>query len=193
MIGVLQVHIPRTGGTSLQKFLSRCPNFTSIGHNKITSVANPESWFKIAFVRNPWERVISSFHAQIKSLKKKSVPYTGKHLEVLEKRDLSGYLTLVQEGLIIHLANEQVYYISNDNGDLMVDFIGRFELYEEEVRRLLEEIEKLGIMSSIPSMSSLKRYRFHGSYNFKDFYDSETIDKVASMYLNDIKTFNYSY
>src|SRR5262249_5469512 len=63
----LFVHIQKTGGTSLEKVLcAACPQVQQLGcrHDHASSackILGPDyhDYFKFAFVRNPWDRLVS--------------------------------------------------------------------------------------------------------------------------------------
>lgn len=71
---ILHIHIPKTGGVSLQKFLlseklMKLETFkkynnihrTLVDLKKLTGKNYP-TFIKVAVVRNPWDRLVSSYY-----------------------------------------------------------------------------------------------------------------------------------
>ena len=81
---------------------------------------------------------------------------------------------------------EQHEFLVNDEGDIIVDFIGRFEDFENDLRKVLA---KLGIDSSIMIPRSNKTV--HGP--FQDYYDDESVAMASSLFAKDLEFFRYSF
>lgn len=62
------VHIPRTGGTSLQRYLGAVPGVHYFGHTPVhahVSLLGPGRWAELltfATIRSPYDRAVSLFH-----------------------------------------------------------------------------------------------------------------------------------
>ena len=63
------MHIPKTGGTSIHRFFDELGNSGHASpHMKAGEIKRYLGkqrwlhWFKAAFVRNPWDRAVSTFH-----------------------------------------------------------------------------------------------------------------------------------
>ena len=61
------IHIPRTGGTSIEKSfgLTLGNEEKHLSAAELREKAGPEKWaqsFVFSFVRNPWDRIISLYH-----------------------------------------------------------------------------------------------------------------------------------
>ena len=90
-MNILILHIPKTGGNSLQNYFSKLPNFNSysIGHNinryrigakvklyenskfvKYETIENLNDFFKITIVRNPYDQMVSFYHFELDTIKK---------------------------------------------------------------------------------------------------------------------------
>ena len=55
------VHVYRTGGTSIDKAFGG-NNHKGGTHTALETVPNWKDYFSFAFVRNPWDRVVSAYH-----------------------------------------------------------------------------------------------------------------------------------
>ena len=79
----------------------------------------------------------------------------------------------------------QVSFIKDDNGELLVDFLGRFENYNEDAQKILADLNIAD--QKIPH--NKKSIRTH----YKEYYDKESIQMVDEMYAEDIAEFGYTY
>jgi hypothetical protein len=77
----------------------------------------------------------------------------------------------------------QSHFICNKAGDLMVDFVGRFERLNDDFDVVAR---RLGLAVKLP----LKNQSEHA--HFAAYYDSETEGIVRQVYSLDIEAFNYA-
>jgi len=157
---VVFVHIPKTAGTSMEK----CYFLGGSGHTEIHKYVNQPGFddaFKFAFVRNPWDRYVSAFYH---FFGKDGRPFeigmhTGRHFWPMHP------------------------YICNRSGELLVDFVGRFE-------NLLLDWEHVCAMVGIEPVT-LPWHRKNGHPPYKECYTQEQWDWVAKNYAQDIEMFGY--
>tara|TARA_Y100000589_G_C27182771_1_gene641465 strand:+ start:807 stop:1535 length:729 start_codon:yes stop_codon:yes gene_type:complete len=90
-MNILILHIPKTGGNSLQNYFSNLENFNSysIGHDinnlkvggniklfknskfiKNEIITNLDEYFKITIIRNPFDQMVSYYHFELDTIKK---------------------------------------------------------------------------------------------------------------------------
>lgn len=208
MKDVLFVHIPRTGGRSIRRVFDevRVDNrkiitFENWGHWKLYSETAKErnDSFKFAFVRNPWTRMASMYHAHLAQAK--GGEYTSEFKQILQNRNFLEYLNYIKtfsdivpnrsikaesektKGFII--IKSQLWYIQ-DERKTTVDFIGRYENLHEDLTIVME---KLGIDAEF----KLPVTHYFGDYDYRSFYDDETIATVRDLYKEDVEFFNYKY
>ena len=202
------VHIPKTGGTSVEDAIwgsdwsKRTPEelwmgLVRPGFNKYQSggmqhlLASQireevgsdrfESYFKFSFVRNPWDKAVSQF------LYLKTRPDLRKVMGVRPWTSFRKYLRILKKHHQRHVQSfEQWRFICNEDGKLLVDFLGRFETLEEDFQKVAEII-KLSDTSLPHSMKSKKRKPY------ADYYDAKSIDLISEIYARDIELFNYRF
>ena len=202
------VHIPKTGGTSVEDAIwgsdwsKRTPEelwmgLVRPGFNKYQSggmqhlLASQireevgsdrfESYFKFSFVRNPWDKAVSQF------LYLKTRPDLRKVMGVRPWTSFRKYLRILKKHHQRHVQSfEQWRFICNEDGKLLVDFLGRFETLEEDFQKVAEII-KLSDTSLPHSMKSKKRKPY------ADYYDAKSIDLISEIYARDIELFNYKF
>ena len=149
-----------------------------------------EGYLKFAFVRNPWDRLLSCYLQKIVS--------GGKGLR-LDYGDVKLRLgmpfaefveavhQLPDEAADPHFRPQHVAVCGPD-GEIMADFVGRFENLEEDFARVAQRIgaPHLKLPSLQPSPS-------RGARPYRDFYDDETAERVGERFHKDVETFGYSF
>ena len=208
----LFVHVPRTGGTSIEKALgmggdlevededrlfgrirseqNRARGFGSdfLQHltlremRSLASGARSRDYFSFAVVRNPWDRAVSVYARLVAG----GAGVLAEQLGVADPSGLSfaDFLDLAEACPHPHLA-PQVDFLTDEDGAVAVDLVARFEQLDagfDEVRRRLSRPEL-----SLPHVNR-SSHRHYSSY-----YDRSTRDRVAQMYARDIAAFGYAF
>ena len=184
------MHIPKTGGASIVRVLKQY-HVRIIGHNrrgpKYRSLADYKGehpdCFAFAFVRNPWDRVVSAYFFLRQG-----------GLNKLDRADSERYLrgrdftTFVREAFRDREIFRQVHFrpqylwISNKNG-LVVDSLEHFEDLEAGFKRYMRRF-------GLPAVTLPHRNR--GTHrDFRTYYDESTWKIVARAYATDIRLFKY--
>ena len=150
---------------------------TSIIINQITEMT-PELWkeyLKFCFCRNPYDRVVSAYN-YIMETEKLNIDFDV----YLEMKDI------VTENEYAHVFLSQKQHVIDSEGNCVMDFIGRFENFEDDFKLLLE---KIGIDKIIHNPKP-KNKREHGSY--KKYYDNRLIKIVNDLFMEDFEFFGYN-
>jgi len=82
-------------------------------------------------------------------------------------------------------ANPQLDWISDAEGRIVVDFVGRFENLQGDCQRVCDII---GIECTLPHFNKTKRSR-----NYREYYSSRTKRIVRETYGRDIEAFGYEF
>ena len=127
------------------------------------------SYFKFAFERNPWDRQVSLYYHRYR-----------------EEDDRPDFATFIHKDKKAHINNFGVYSI---DGNLAVDFLGRFETLEKDLRFALEHVG-LSTAEALPDAKT--RFR-PGSVPYRDHYDEGTRNIVADWYAQEIKLLGYEF
>ncbi|HUQ36120.1 MAG TPA: sulfotransferase family 2 domain-containing protein [Aestuariivirga sp.] len=197
------VHIPKTGGTSIENCIWPAPRnredlwmgFVSSYRNKYQTGGLQHllarhirlevggnifnAYFKFAIVRNPWDKLVSQYTYLRK--RKDLQHYLGVTAETtfaqyIEAAALSDHVQLTP----------QVDFVNDENGLSIVDFIGRFETLKEDAQRIFSRI---GIQNMIlPHTQRSLREK-----DYRSYYTAETRDRVAQIYERDIALFKYKF
>lgn len=180
------IHVPKTGGTSITKALKpkRSPRHVPLCKMKRKENGN---YFKFAFVRNPWDRVVSSFFFRQKRkwLTKESFedrfgePLTFKNW-VKQKEYTTSF---ANQGNRLYLqVNWMKYRCSEKFG---MDYIGRFENLQSDFDAICDKI-------GIPR-KQLKHRNATRHEHYTEYYDDETRDIVGQLCAEDIEYFGYKF
>ncbi|MGB3788102.1 MAG: sulfotransferase family 2 domain-containing protein, partial [Phormidesmis sp.] len=134
-----------------------------------------ENYFKFAFVRNPWDWQVSlyEYSRQHKSHPQKNLMSSFK--------DFDDYIRwrVKEEGTL------QKEFVTDNNGELIVDHIGKFEKLSAD---FVEICDKIGLAVSLPEFNKTKSRKDYTAY-----YTDETQRLVAEHFKEDIEMFDYSF
>ena len=170
-------HIPKTAGASFRASLKRLDNKTEeLGHyhSKLTRKIRQQypNYKTITIVRNSYKIVVSRYRFEQIVYQRK-----GKKL----RRNFKQYIT--SKDLKIF---NQLGYIFTKNGYKLVDYILHQETLDLDVKELNK---KIGI--KIPKLT--KSAHNYGFYNYKDYYNKETLAIVKRKCAKDIAYFQWEY
>jgi len=173
------VHINKTGGTSISKALADEPepmwkHMTAAQYRKVLPVRF-SNFFKFAFVRNPWDRMVSQYFFRVGD--------TGQAGHLADRAPVSFPEFLRDPFPLGH--REQLSFISDDAGRRLVDFVGRFERLQADFDRVCDRLQRP--RRTLPTLNQTQ----HGPYT--DYYDDETRRLVAELYRRDIAFFGYRF
>jgi len=176
------IHINKTGGSSVEKALN-IPLEHKTALEKIEEVGW-DSWNqKLTFtiVRNPWDKVVSHYHYRVKT---NQTNLGDKHIEFKEwvKRTYGSKDDFYYDNPKMFMP--QIDWIVNKNGSILVDEIVHFENLNGEFGMVQK---KLGINKPLPHVKKSNRG------NYRDYYDTVTIEIVRKWFERDIEAFNYQF
>jgi len=207
----LFVHIAKTGGTSVRASLERlrwrdpmylpqfvCSRLSHWTGHRIASklprhakvIAAQEmlprelfdSLFKFAFVRNPWDLQVSSFHHI-----RRERPHLMEHI-----RDFPEFVRWKldpERPYQYHVDTSielQTDYLIDLRGKIIVDFIGRYERLQEDFE---EACSRIGIPA--PVLPHKRKARDRSAY--REYYDDEIAGMVADHFRRDIELLGYEF
>jgi hypothetical protein len=192
------VHIQKTAGTALRAALNvdiKDPHKHFLAR-ELRELHGPSTWnscFKFGFVRNPWDRLVS-WWSFLDSMRAQA----GRHgapnkftRYVLERAgSFSEFITHCTDEIVDAdgrkcIFRNQIDYLTDDRGALIVDFVGRFERLQEDFDKVCERLDRPS--SELPHVNSSR----HGDY--VGYYTRELADMVERRYAHDIKQFGYRF
>jgi hypothetical protein len=138
--------------------------------------------FKFAFVRNPWDLQVSSFHHILRERPHLLHGYNdfGDFLRYKLDQDRP-YQYHIDTSLEL-----QSDYLVDLHGQVLVDFIGRFESLDEDFAEICRRI-------GIPTKALAHRRRANDRGDYRSYYDDHTAELVAVRFRQDIEMFDYQF
>lgn len=164
-----------------------------------------DSRFKFAFVRNPWDKLVSSFTRECSNWRNTAMPRTW----ILDSEKFQEWAEMALEPELRainqrypryvgrsprHTAEPQLDMITDAQGAIAVDFIGRFENVVSDFEKVLVKIDQI---HQLPPRKYWVLRDLNGSHgateHYSYYYNDELIEKVRTVYAKDIERFGYVY
>jgi len=191
------IHIPKTAGHTIELSLARLFSMKREEYNywnneintwdqhltlseiKDTKVTDWQfrEYFKFCIIRNPWDRVISeiAWHSKYGPEFISGKMTLKKFLSKKITHDLSTQRHIIP----------QYDFLYDKNGNLLCDFIGRFENLQQDFDFVCD---KIGIPKQELPKSNKSEHK-----HYTEYYDNETREIVAEKYAKDIEHFGYKF
>jgi hypothetical protein len=180
------LHVPKTAGSSIARVLfgeesRHVPYFEY-------ERANPHkfrSYFKFAFVRNPWDRLVSTWSfLRAGGMNEVDRAWAAQHLAAYPSFDEFVRRGLGEESIMrFPHFRPQTYYVADRNGGV-TDFLGRYESLTVDFAEVARRLGKSG-----PLPMHNKSEHAH----FSTYYHPETRDIVGRIYARDAELFGYRF
>jgi len=201
------IHVPKAGGSSVKEIIG----INGVSHRTILDYEIFDqhkfyTYFKFAFVRNPWDRFLSAYtylnelgYNQDRLLSAyKYLEKTGKlpYDKIWYDRYLSNYENF--ESFVNSLKDKrrarqilqglhfrpQYQFICDYRLNIKVDFVGKLENINNDLKYITD---KLGLSKKLIHLNQSS----HRDY--KEVYNKEMKQIVYDLYEKDIKKFDYSF
>ena len=175
----LFIHIPKNGGTSVQK---ETTNTLSFGHDRWKDVPRDIRYIHQSFavIRNPWARIVSRYIMGIPTSNTNDHGTTWNTFEeFLETRYV---WTDKQWNDPIRSWNTQYDYVCDENDVVRCDIL-RLEFIDDELSPYLNLNTPYIVRENV------------GDYtrNYQDYYNEQTIQIVADWYEQDIDYWGFDF
>lgn len=132
------------------------------------------NYFKFAFVRNPWDWQVSLYQFMLDS------PDHFQYEIVKSMSSFEGYV----EWRIYEDKRLQKDFVTNQDGKIIVDFVGRYERLDLDFEHICQRIS---IQKPLPHLNPSK----HGDY--RGYYNDRSKKMVEEHFAEDIELFGYSF
>lgn len=200
------IKINKAAGSSIQQQLaSVVPDLTRDGHKVLTDYpVDFDRYFKFAFVRNPWDKMVSfySYHArrgfdllprERKSLlsrlvrpgRKGARPQPSFREFILVDMHRMQYAKPKGESSRGMRTSNQIDWLTDSDGKIAMDFIGRFESIQDDFDHVCKELK-------IPAMP-LRHVKRSKRRDYASYYDDDTYNAVATAFSKDIAYLDYRF
>jgi hypothetical protein len=138
-------------------------------------------YFKFAFVRNPWDRLVSCWNNKV--IDNNLFRFNDAELEEMRKfENFVGYVAGINVDTCNRHLRSQNSLIDLNN----VDYLGRMESFENDLDHIFQRLElDTTTIKSRNVTSSRKPYQ--------EYYSSELAERVSRIYYKDIQIFGYRF
>ena len=130
--------------------------------------------FKFAFVRNPWDWLVSLYHY---------LQETPSHRHHRRVRAASGFEEYV-EFEIARNKRSQLEFLVDSRGEFLLDYIGRFENLAEDFAEICEHLQ---VSVELPHINRSQ----HEDY--RSYYTDATRKRVADHWGEEIRRLSYNF
>lgn len=181
------VQVPKTAGGSIRNFLKdyddsyKMDSLAGKHHMNALLIKNHlgediyKQFFSFSFVRNSWDWLVSLYHY---ILGQPSHPCYG---DVKKLPNFDAFIDYEIAAKEVRQAN----FITDENGNLMVDFVGRFETLNQDMNHLCQKLNiKAG---SFPHRNKSN----HDDY--REYYNNRTRKLVSEYFKQDIDLFGFTF
>lgn len=168
--------LSRTGFRRDPQKISFRTHETAVNVRRLLPKSMYDDFFSIAFVRNPWSWLVSLYEVIRQDPE-------HRHYGILTKmNDFREYVDWeVGRG-----KRYQYRLVADHEGQVMVNFLGRFERLREDYQRICEHLD-------IPPLDALPHTHKRTPADYREYYDGETREKVATHWQKDIALFGYTF
>jgi hypothetical protein len=153
-------------------------------------------YLKVAFVRNPWDRLVSCYSEKIAAVplnseaKQPNLNPRGQekfHLGMPFSEFVEAVHATPDDNSNPHYRSQHMV-VCDPEGRVMANFVGRFENLREDFALVAEKIGAPGL-----ELPHRLKSRSRKSRPYTDFYDERLKRLVGERYERDIETFGYSF
>lgn len=131
-------------------------------------------YFKFAFVRNPFDRFVSYCSFMTRA---------GDAFDRDPQRVMRHFVASPPHQHILFAPQHS--FVTNGEGALLADYIGRVETMQESFEFIADK-------TGIPTVQ-LERVNTSKRTSYRDYYDQQLIDGVAKLYARDLELFGYDF
>ncbi|HVA17270.1 MAG TPA: sulfotransferase family 2 domain-containing protein [Candidatus Dormibacteraeota bacterium] len=194
---VIFIHIQKTAGNAISAALGQdpdCPtkHFSASELRELYGSKIWDAYFKFAFVRNPWDRLVSWWSMINAARPLLSSGRLNKfHSFVLERATTFEEFLLNCDQEIADndgrkwIYRNQIDYITDASDQLIVDFVGKFETLEADFAAIAKKM--MGVSIQLPRTNQTIHERY------VSYFTEPLANIVAERYRRDIDAFGYRF
>lgn len=182
--------IPKNAQTSFSKLFNKISKVRKVKKDSVICKNN----FKFTIIRNPYDRLVSLYLNKIKNPNAKDFRkgiFCGflKYNKFYENMPFNEFVRVIHsipDKISDPHLKSQYLHISDNKGNILVDYIGYFESLE---KNYLEICKRLNIINppKLPHEEKSKRE------DYKNYYNEKTKKLVEERYCKDFELFGYKF
>jgi len=186
------VHIPKCAGTSICRSLF---GYIVGGHLSIAeygvifSREEFDSYFKFAFVRNPWDRLVAAYYfLKEGGWNERDKKWYEENLSAYKNFDSFVKMWVNPDNIKTypHFRPQRDFIFLEGDNLSAVDFIGYFENLDQDFAYVSNRIGISAELMHLNRTPSSKK-------DYKAYYDNEMIEIVSDAYRDDIRVLGYNF
>jgi Sulfotransferase family len=155
-------------------------------------------WFTFAFVRNPWDRLVSCYRDKIRGEVDGFTSFTIRpgvanclarfdaFVAGMSFEDFVRAVASIDDAAADEHFRSQCAFVTDAGGALAVDFVGRYE-------RLAEDFGHVARVINLPPIELPRLQAARTMAAYASFYSAEAQRLVAHRYARDIEMFGYTF
>ena len=181
------IHIPKTAGSSIALSLfGEGSRHVPYREYEKANRGKFHRYFKFAFVRNPWDRLVSSyFYLRQGGSGGRDQEWSERYLADYGDFDsfVGGWLNKENIWSWVHF-KPQHYFVCDAGFRMRMDFVGRLETISADFRYICDRL---------CIAAELKRANPSAHRHYSEYYTDELRERVAAVYAEDIAIFGYQF
>ena len=189
------VHVPKTAGSSIhigfkdryklvgEQRADPLPEIHHQGIEQILKNENVEGYYSFAFVRNPWDRLLSAYTEFYDAHHRKGYPIEPPIQSYKDFEEFCINFPHSDWSKDVHY-RPQVGFVCI-GGEIKVDFVGKYENLEEDLNKICEAV-------SIPPMG-IGHHRKTVHARRYDAYTERSKNAIGDFFEEDLKAFGYTF
>lgn len=185
---VLFIHIPKCAGTSVLKMLGDEAEYRTHVPAYIYKEANKhkyENYVKFSIIRNPWDRLYSTYTYLSSGGNQKSDLEDYKEVRGISFESFVMCWLSEDRVASVKLFQSQCFYIRDPiSGDFLVDIVGKLEDVSDAIKKLNDACGKEW---ALPHLNKSK------SHGYREQYSEAMKNKVDSLYKTDCENLGYEF
>jgi len=171
------IHVIKTAGVSVETLFEQeytHDHRTALDYQDILGDEEYKRYFSFTITRNPWDKMVSQYFYNAFNW----VPKNTSFKEYIKRFGNGEQITRFSP---FHLP-----YITDENGEIIVDYIGRFEALDETMRVVSKAIGSEYL--ALPHMNKTTRNK-----DYTEYYDDESREIIEQLFKTEIALFNYEF
>jgi len=198
---LLMVHIPKCAGITMNLIIGlNNPKFfgNHYGHHHANFIKNMmgdkyKNYTSFCIIRNPWDKLWSSYNfmksgSEFISINNNNLNSFQNYISNIynTKKYLNNTSKTNGTELFFH---KQSNWIMDNNGNQIIDIIGKFEDLPSLVKTIENDFNMNGLSEKLKNTHSNRTKKI----NYQDAYTDDIVSMVREMYVDDIKLGDYEF
>lgn len=169
-------HVIKTAGVSIETQYGQDTHdhTTALEYQNKLGLDEYKKYFSFTVVRNPWDKMVSQYY------------YNATNW-VPENTSFTDYIKAFGNGhQITRFSPYHLPYITDENGNVIVDYIGRFESLDETMRVVAKTI-------GVEFQPLLHLNKSSRNKDYTGYYNDECRAIIERLFLEEIEMFEYQF